>query len=83
LLTTIVGHSHWVKSVFWNHDGSKIFSGSEDGIIRIWDGNTGQLLKTETIGGRINTMSLTKEEDRIAFCFELGSFLRCLSVTDL
>jgi WD40 repeat protein/GTPase SAR1 family protein len=81
LLKTLTGHSGVVLSLFWNHDDSRIFSGSHDGTIRIWDGTTGQLLKTETLGCSIWAMSLTKKEDRIAFFSRDGPFVRSLPLT--
>jgi WD40 repeat protein len=83
LMNTLLGHSDIVNSAFWNYDDSKIFSGSLDGTIRIWDGTTGQLLKIEPVGCRITWMSLTRSGDRIAFSCEEDPFVRCLSVADL
>jgi WD40 repeat protein len=40
------GHTERVNSVAWNHDGSKILSGSDDKTVKIWDGMTGELLNT-------------------------------------
>jgi WD40 repeat protein len=42
----LVGHSDMVLSVSWNHDGSKIVSGSKDKTIKIWEGMNGELLNT-------------------------------------
>jgi WD40 repeat protein len=79
LLHTLIGHHDTVGLAFWNHDDSLIFSGSFDQTIRIWDGTTGQLLKTECIDGLVDSMSLTKEEDRLAFS-TAGPFIRCLTL---
>jgi WD40 repeat protein len=35
-----------VLTVAWNHDGTKIASGSNDGAVKIWNGSTGTLLNT-------------------------------------
>jgi WD40 repeat protein len=78
-LHTLIGHQDTVGLAFWNHDDSLIFSGSFDETIRIWDGTTGQLLKTEYIDGLVDSMSLTKEEDRLAFS-TAGPFIRCLTL---
>ncbi|MEE0938045.1 MAG: hypothetical protein UIG52_08455, partial [Bacteroidales bacterium] len=45
-LKTLTGHSHYVWSVAYSPDGTKIISGSPDNTIKIWDANTGQCLKT-------------------------------------
>jgi WD40 repeat protein len=82
-LNTLEGHESSVTLTFWNHDDSKIFSGSRDGTIRIWDGATGQLLKTETVettGRRIVSMSLTREGDRLVFHYYEDRFAHCLFV---
>lgn len=47
-LQTLAGHSNVVNSVAYSPDGSKIISGSQDGIIKIWDANTGACFQTLT-----------------------------------
>jgi hypothetical protein len=42
----MLGHSRSVVSVAFNHDGSRILSGSADKTIKIWDSKTGELLNT-------------------------------------
>ena len=42
------GHSHYVWSVAYSPDGTKIVSGSYDNTIKIWDANTGACLQTLT-----------------------------------
>jgi WD40 repeat protein len=81
LLNTLTGHTDGIYSVFWNHNDSRIFSGSKDGTIRVWDGTTGQLLKTESFGGSVGKMRLTKEGDR--FFSPMSGFIRCLTVMNL
>jgi WD40 repeat protein len=39
-------HSWVVSSASFSPDGSKVVSGSQDGIVKVWDGTTGQLLWT-------------------------------------
>jgi WD40 repeat protein len=46
LLKTLKGHSSSVFSVSWNHDGTKIVSGSGDKTIKIWGSSTGIMLTT-------------------------------------
>jgi WD40 repeat protein len=48
LLNALEGHSDWVMSLAWNHDGSRIVSGSGD-IIKIWNAVTG--LVVNCMGG--------------------------------
>jgi WD40 repeat protein len=79
---TLEGHSDVVRSVFWNHDESKIFSGGDDGTIRIWDGTTGQLIRTEAVVGRISSVRLSKDGDRIAFRCK-DNFIRCIATPEM
>lgn len=46
LLKTLEGHSNHVNSVAFSPDGTKIISGSEDGIIKIWEANSGKCIQT-------------------------------------
>ena len=40
----VSGHSHWVLSVAWSPDGTKLASGSDDDTVRIWEVATGKEL---------------------------------------
>jgi WD40 repeat protein len=31
------GHTSWVRSVAWSHDGQYIMSGSRDNTVRVWE----------------------------------------------
>jgi WD40 repeat protein len=42
----VIASSDGVTSVAWNHDSSKLLTGSADKTAKIWDANTGTLLKT-------------------------------------
>ena len=43
---TLLGHSWVVTSVCLSADGTKVASGSEDGTVKIWNVETGQVLQT-------------------------------------
>jgi len=41
ILPALQGHEHWVQSVAFSPDGTRIVSGSYDHTVRVWDANTG------------------------------------------
>lgn len=45
---TLIGHSGWIRSVAISPDGQTLVSVSEDKTIKLWNLNTGQLLRTLT-----------------------------------
>jgi WD40 repeat protein len=45
-LNTLEGHSQHVASVQFSRNGSRILSGGSDGMIRLWDAETGEVLCT-------------------------------------
>ncbi|NEO07283.1 caspase family protein, partial [Moorena sp. SIO3I8] len=40
------GHTGWVTNIAFSPDGKQILSGSDDGTVRLWDTETGQLIHT-------------------------------------
>ena len=43
-------HSHYVRSVAFSPDGTKIVSGSLDGTIKVWDLGSPRALKSPLFG---------------------------------
>jgi WD40 repeat protein len=41
---TLAGHDGTIDAVRFSHDGSKVLTGTRDGIVRIWDSESGKLL---------------------------------------
>ena len=41
-----LGHTDWVMSVIFNHDGKQLISSSEVGTIKLWDIDTGREIRT-------------------------------------
>ena len=46
ILKILKAHTNWVMSVGFNHDGTKIVSGSGDNTIRVWNVDTGECILT-------------------------------------
>jgi WD40 repeat protein len=68
------GHTSSVISVAWNHDGSKILSGSHDKTVKIWDGVTGELLNTlEGHSNSVCSVAWNHDDSRIASSSEDGT----------
>jgi WD40 repeat protein/DNA-binding CsgD family transcriptional regulator/transcriptional regulator with XRE-family HTH domain len=45
-LSTLRGHSSWVRSIAFSSDGKTLASGSDDQSIKLWDVRTGECLST-------------------------------------
>jgi len=43
-LNVLNGHTHFVNSVAFSTDGTRIVSGSDDNSVRVWDASTGKQL---------------------------------------
>ncbi|CAG7851792.1 SubName: Full=Related to WD-repeat protein, putative-Talaromyces stipitatus {ECO:0000313/EMBL:CCA72633.1} [Serendipita indica DSM 11827] len=65
--TTLLGH--WVRAVTFSHDGTLLATISDERIIRIWNGSTGESLgfSWTLTGGRINTIRFLPGVPRL-FC---------------
>jgi WD40 repeat protein len=62
----LVGHSKSVNALSWSNDGNRIVSGSYDNKIKIWDGATGELLKTlEGHSGEVSSVAWNYEGSKI------------------
>lgn len=44
--TITLEFSEWISTVKWSPDGNRIAAGSNDGIIKVWDATTGELIQT-------------------------------------
>ena len=45
-LQSFLSHTEWVRSISWSPDGTRLVSGSYDGVARIWDVKTARTLLT-------------------------------------
>ena len=54
---TLEGHSHYVSSVAFSHDSSKLASASWDKTVKVWDASSGACLQTLNIGKALYSLS--------------------------
>ena len=58
-----MGHSDWVTSSCYNHDGTRIVTASRDGTARVWDAKTGMLLlNLKGHRGSVNSAIFIRED---------------------
>ena len=70
-----MAHNGWVTAIAWSPNGRFIASGGEDGIIKVWDSTTCELLNT-LIGHRDSISSLIwKDDERLISSASDGSKL--------
>lgn len=58
LLATLDGGGAWFGRVAWSADGKKIAAGSSDEMVRIWDAETGNLIR-QLKGGKWSAVSFS------------------------
>ena len=63
VLPSLRGHDHWIHSVAFSPDGSKIISGSSDATIRVWDASTGIEMLTPLRGHHMPIYSVVFSPD--------------------
>ncbi|KAG8220541.1 WD40-repeat-containing domain protein [Butyriboletus roseoflavus] len=63
ILGPLKGHRDWVCCLLWSHDGSRLFSGSDDKTIRCWNFETGKPIGQPWIGhtSGVNSLSLSPD----------------------
>jgi WD40 repeat protein len=59
-------HVGAVLSVAVSRGGSRVVTGAEDGLVRVWNTNTGSLLWQESLGGKIIFVAFSQDGQRIA-----------------
>ena len=67
LATELKGHSGSVAAVVLNRDGTRIASGANDGMVRLWGCSTGQPIGLPWRGhtGLVNSVAFSADETRI------------------
>ena len=63
VLGPLRGHQHWIWGVLWSHDGSRLFSGSDDKTIRCWNTHTGEQIGHPWTGHTSYIRSLSLSPD--------------------
>ena len=66
------GHTSTVRSIAFSPDGKRMISGSDDGIIHIWDAETGQILLEALLDGNTDGVQ--------SVVFSPGRYVGSLSV---
>ncbi len=62
------GPTDWVQCVALSSDGSRVFSGSDDGNCRVWDALTSKLIFVRNCGSVVRTVACSSNGD----CFVAG-----------
>ncbi|GAA0420692.1 hypothetical protein Acor_83280 [Acrocarpospora corrugata] len=64
----LTGHTHWVFSVAYSPDGTRLATGSADGTVRIWDARTAIQLGEPLIGhaGAVRSVVFSPDGTRLA-----------------
>ena len=63
---TLVGHTDYVLTATFSHDGKYVYTGGYDNTIRKWDANTGNLLLTITgHTGRVLSLDVSPDDSML------------------
>jgi hypothetical protein len=73
LVHTLKGHTQGVWSVSFSPDGKRIFSGSEDNTVRVWDAGKGQELLALKSGSEVHGLAVSPDGKRLAAGSEDGT----------
>jgi len=65
LLNKLKGHTDWVKSVAFSFDQTMIATGSLDKTARIWNVNTGEMLKVFHHSDTVSSVFLSKDNSQL------------------
>jgi len=71
-------HEKTIRYVKWNADGSLFASSSDDGTLKLWDGKTGNLVKSLSAGEKVGLFKFNPDGKYIAAIVgeDPGSFLK-------
>jgi WD40 repeat protein len=60
-------HTHQIHDLIWSPDGTGLASASEDGTVKVWDAETGNLLETLTYPGPVYALDWSPDGTKIAY----------------
>ena len=63
---TLMGHTDWVYAIALSPDGQTLASGSEDTTLRLWDLNTGNLIRTISTPSTVRTLDFSPDGKTLA-----------------
>jgi len=84
-MLTLAGHDSAITAIAISPDGSKLVSGSEDGILRLWDMATGrQIVSAEAHERKVSALAINQDGtllvsgsfDKAIFAWNLKDFTR-------
>ena len=66
-LSTLQGHTDWVRTIAFSPDGQILASGSQDSKVKLWDVSTGECIKTlDGHNGRIYSIAFSPNSHILA-----------------
>ena len=60
-------HNQTINRLDWSPDGTRLASASEDGTVKVWNAETGNLLETLTYSGPVYALDWSPDGEHIAF----------------
>lgn len=71
--TILEGHESWINSACFSPNSNMLASGSEDGSIKIWDTETGECLRTLSLGCPVSHVDVSHDSRLLASASEKGA----------
>jgi WD40 repeat protein len=59
-------HKAWVSSVAFSHDGKRLASGGDDGMVKVWDAMSGKEVLTIRADSAVSCVAYSREGKRLA-----------------
>ncbi len=78
-LPAIPAHGGWVSGLEFARDGAVLFSGSEDGYVKMWTVDTRSLRHYERLSDGVSGLALSRDERRLAIATPLSLEIRRLA----